>query len=120
MQLLKLCTSDYMFMTIVWENEPIRSGQLVKICLETLGWKKSTTYTMVKKLSEKGYLKNENSIVSSLIPKKDVQAFESEYVVKNTFGGSLPAFLTSFMSNKRLTKKEAEEIKRLIDSKLEG
>ena len=84
------------------------------------GMEKSTTYTMVKKLSEKGYLKNENSIVSSLIPKKDVQAFESEYVVKNTFGGSLPAFLTSFMSNKRLTEKEAEEIKRLIDSKLEG
>lgn len=120
MEQLKLCTSDYKFMCIVWECEPIQSGELVKKCLEVLGWKKSTTYTMIKKLSEKGYLQNENSIVKSLIPKQDVQAFESEYVVNNTFGGSLPAFIASFMNNKKITESEAEEIKRLIDSKLEG
>lgn len=119
MEHLKLCASDYRFMTIVWENEPIQSGNLVKICLEELGWKKSTTYTMVKKLSEKGYLRNENSVVKSLVPKVEVQAFESEYVVKNTFEGSLPAFIAAFMSNKKLTEEEAEEIKRLIESKAE-
>lgn len=119
MEQLKLCTSDYKFMCIVWENEPIQSGELVKKCLEVLGWKKSTTYTMVKKLSEKGYLQNENSIVRSLIPKQDVQAFESEYVVKHTFEGSLPAFIASFMNNRKITESEAEEIKRLIDSHLE-
>ncbi len=120
MEPLKLCTSDYKFMCIVWDYEPIQSGELVKKCLEVLGWKKSTTYTMVKKLSEKGYLQNENSVVKSLIPKRDVQAFESEYVVNNTFGGSLPAFIASFMNNKKITESEAAEIKRLIDSKLEG
>ncbi|MBR2471128.1 MAG: BlaI/MecI/CopY family transcriptional regulator [Clostridia bacterium] len=119
MEHLKLCASDYRFMTIVWENEPIQSGNLVKICLEELGWKKSTTYTMVKKLSEKGYLRNENSVVKALIPKEDVQAFESEYVVNNTFEGSLPAFIAAFMSNKKLTEKEAEEIKRLIEHNTE-
>ena len=117
---LKLCTSDCRFMCIVWENEPIPSGVLVKKCSEVLGWKKSTTYTMVKKLSAKGFLQNENSVVKSLIPKRDVQAFESEYIVNHTFEGSLPAFITSFMSNKKLSKKEALEIKRLIDRSLEG
>ena len=120
MEQLKLCTSDYKFMCIVWDNEPIQSGELAKRCLEVLGWKKSTTYTMVKKLSGKGFLQNENSIVRSLIPTQDVQAFESEYVVNNTFEGSLPAFITSFMNNRKITESEAEEIKRLIDSKLEG
>ncbi len=120
MEQVKLCESDYKFMTIVWDNEPIQSGKLVKICLEVLGWKKSTTYTMVKKLSDKGYLENKNSIVRSLIPQKTVQAFESEYVVNHAFGGSLPAFIASFMSGKNLSEKEAAEIRRLIDSKLEG
>lgn len=120
MEQLKLCVSDYKFMCIVWDNEPIQSGELVKKCLQMLGWKKSTTYTMVKKLSEKGYLQNKNSIVKSLIPKQEVQAFESEYVINHTFEGSLPAFIASFMNNKRISESEAEEIKRLIDSKLEG
>lgn len=120
MEDLKLCTSDYKFMCIVWDNEPIKSGELVKECLKVLGWKKSTTYTMVKKLSEKGYLQNENSVVRSLIPKQAVQAFESGYVVDNTFEGSLPAFIAAFMNSRKMTEREAEEIKRLIDSHLEG
>lgn len=119
MEQVKLCTSDYRFMSIVWEHEPVQSGKLVKICLEVLGWKKSTTYTMVKKLAEKGYLQNENSVVTSLISKKDVQAFESEYVVNNTFEGSLPAFIASFMRNRKLSEKDTEEIKRLIADNLE-
>ena len=116
MEQAKLCTSDYRFMSIVWDNEPIQSGELVKICEKELGWKKSTTYTMIKKLSQKGYMKNEDSIVTSLIPKKEVQAFESEYVINNTFSGSLPAFIASFADGKKLTKSEADQIRRLIDS----
>ena len=112
----KLCTSDYKFMDIVWDNEPVKSGELVSLCNEKLGWKKSTTYTMVKKLSQKGYLKNENSIVSSLIPRKEVQMFESSYVVNSAFGGSLPSFIASFVSGTQLSKKEIEEIRSIIDN----
>ena len=116
---LKLCESDYKFMSIIWENEPIRSGKLVELCASRLNWKKSTTYTMIKKLSEKGLLKNENGTVVSLISQKNVQSFESEYVVNNKFGGSLPAFIASFMRTKKLTEKEAEEIRHLIDNTAE-
>ena len=102
-------------MSVVWANEPLQSGELVKICLSDLGWKKSTTYTMVKKLSEKGYLKNENSIVSSLISKDEVQSFESGYVVDNAFDGSLPSFIASFVRERNLSDKEIEEIRNIID-----
>ncbi len=119
MNQLKLCASDYKFMCLVWEHEPIPSGELVKECLKTLGWKKSTTYTMVKKMADKGYLKNEGGRVESLISKSDVQAFESEYVVIHAFHGSLPAFITAFISNKKLTEAEADEIRALIDRHLE-
>lgn len=112
----KLCASDYKFMTLVWEQEPIPSTQLVKISLQELGWKKSTTYTMLKKLSEKGYLQNENSIVTSLIPKEKVQAVESEYVVNHAFAGSLPAFVAAFVSNHSLTKAECGEIRQLLQN----
>ena len=119
MEQVKLCASDYRFMTIVWDSEPIPSGELVKLCDERLGWKKSTTYTMVKKLAQKGYLANEQSVVRALIPKEDVLAYESEYVVDNAFEGSLPAFITSFIRGRTLTQNEAEEIKRLIDNATE-
>ena len=115
MNQVKLCESDYRFMCVVWENEPVQSGELVKKCLNDLGWKKSTTYTMVKKLSEKGYLKNENSVVSSLISKEDTQSFESGYIVDNAFGGSLPSFIASFVRERNLSDKEIEEIRSIID-----
>ena len=115
MESLKLCDSDYRFMTIVWENAPVASGDLVKLCNENLGWKKSTTYTAIKKLSEKGYFKNENAIVSVLIPQELVQRDETNYFVDRTFGGSLPGFLTAFLGGKNISKEEAEEIKRIID-----
>ncbi|MCH5188028.1 MAG: BlaI/MecI/CopY family transcriptional regulator [Oscillospiraceae bacterium] len=120
MDQIKLCASDYRFMAVVWESEPVQSGQLVKLCEEKLGWKKSTTYTMVKKLAEKGYLVNENSVVRALISRDEAEAYESEYVVQNTFGGSLPAFIAAFMKGRSLTECEAAEIKRMIDESLEG
>lgn len=116
MEYLKLCDSDYKFMCIVWEHAPIPSGELVKLCREKLGWKKSTTYTEIKKLAEKGYLVNEDACVSVLISKDRVQADESEYFIERTFDGSLPGFIAAFLGGKKISAKEAEELKRLIDA----
>jgi predicted transcriptional regulator len=113
---LKLCESDYRFMLVVWENEPVVSGLLAKKCGEKLGWKRPTTYTVLRKMCEKGLLKNENTVVSSIIPKESVQEFESEHFVEHAFGGSLPQFLVSFFGGRTISEKEAEELKRLIDA----
>ncbi|HWT74636.1 MAG TPA: BlaI/MecI/CopY family transcriptional regulator [Mobilitalea sp.] len=113
---LKLCDSDYRFMLIVWENAPVGSGHLVELCLEKLGWKKSTTYTTIKKLCEKGFIMNENAVVTVLIPKEAVQAVETDYFMERTFEGSLPQFIAAFLGSRKISDKEAEEIRRLIDS----
>ncbi|MBQ4347692.1 MAG: BlaI/MecI/CopY family transcriptional regulator, partial [Firmicutes bacterium] len=115
MEELKLCESDHRFMNIIWENEPLSSGQLVLLCAEKLGWKKSTVYTVLKKLCEKGFAKNEASIVTSEVAREKVRAYESEHFVERTFEGSLPQFLASFLGGKTISKKEAEELKKLID-----
>lgn len=120
MENLKLCDSEYRFMMIVWENAPVGSGTLVNLCSEKLGWKKSTTYTVIKKLCERGYIVNENAVVSVLIPREQVQAEETEYFVERTFSGSLPQFLTAFLGNKQLSEKEAERLKQLIDEHRKG
>ncbi len=112
---LKLCESDYRFMKLVWEHEPVHSSKLVELCNQEFGWKKSTTYTMIKKLSEKGYARSEDAIVTSIIPKEEVQSFESKYIINNTFDGSLPSFLASFLGGSTLSKEEALELKKLID-----
>jgi len=106
-------------MTIVWDHAPIGSGRLVELCAEKLGWKKSTTYTVIKKLSVRGFIKNENAVVEVLIPKESVQAEETDYFVERTFDGSLPNFLVAFLSGRKISQKEAEEIKRLIDKYME-
>lgn len=116
MNKLSLCESEYRFAAIVWENEPIGSGELVKLCNEKLGWKKSTTYTVLKKLCEKRILKNEKAIVSAIVKQEQVQKFESEQFLDKTFNGSLPQFITSFMSDKKLSKAEADALKELIES----
>lgn len=120
MERKRLCESDYRFMSVIWDNEPVHSMKLVELCRETLGWKKSTTYTMLKKLCEKGFAQNENATVTSLIPRGDVQAAESELFVEQTFAGSLSNFLVSFLGGKTISEQEAAELKRLIDEHKEG
>lgn len=116
----KLAESEEKFAELIWQNEPIGSGDLVKICEKEMNWKKSTTYTVLKKLCEKGIFQNENAIVSSLITKDEYYAKQSIRFVEDTFGGSLPKFLTSFISGKKLSNHQVEELKRLIDEHKEG
>jgi len=111
---LKLAEGDYRFASIVWENEPLGSGELVKLCREHFNWKKSTTYTMLKRMCDKGILQNADSVVTARVKREQVQKAESEQFMERTFQGSLPRFITAFMSDKTLTGQEAEEIKQII------
>ena len=120
MEQYHLCDSEYRFMQVVWASAPVGSGRLVELCREQLGWKKSTTYTVLKKLCGRGLLRNENSTVTVLAPREAVTAEAAEEFVDKAFGGSLPGFLTAFMSGRRLSAQEAEELKRLIDAHMEG
>ena len=104
------------FADIVWQHEPIASGQLVKICEKELNWKKPTTYTVLRKLCEKGLFQNVDGVVTSLISRSDFYSARSEQFVEETFDGSLPAFVAAFISRKSLSAKEAEEIQRMIDT----
>ena len=112
---MKLGVVETRFADLIWENEPVNSGTLVKLCEEKLKWKKSTTYTVLKKLCEKGIFRNEAGMVSSLIKKEDFYAKQSEQFVKEAFDGSLPAFLAAFAKRRPLSEKEVEEIRALID-----
>ena len=120
MEHVHLSDSEYRFMQVVWDAAPVGSGRLVELCRERLGWKKSTTYTVLKKLGERGLLKNENSTVTVLAARETVTAEAAEAFVDRAFGGSLPGFLAAFMSGRRLTASEAEELTRLIDEHREG
>ncbi|ATW23758.1 BlaI/MecI/CopY family transcriptional regulator [Candidatus Formimonas warabiya] len=111
----KLSQSEARFAEIIWQHEPLGSGELVKICEKEMEWKKSTTYTVLKNLCEKGIFQNQNAVVTSLIKKDEFYARQSRRFVEDTFGGSLPKFMTSFIGGKKLTRKQAEELKRLID-----
>lgn len=115
MEDLRLGVVESSFADIIWENEPIGSGDLVRLCEEKLTWKKSTTYTVLKKLCQRGIFKNENSVVSSLISKEDFYAMQSEKFVEDTFKGSLPAFIAAFTRRKGLSQKEVDEIMKMID-----
>ncbi len=117
---LKLGEVEELFAEIIWSNEPLSSGELVCLCSERLEWKKSTTYTVLKKLCSKGIFKNENGTVSSLITKEQYESFQSKQFVDETFGGSLPAFLAAFTRQKKLSSKEIEEIRRMIEDYEEG
>ena len=112
----KVFESEYRFCLLLWEHEPIGSGELAKLCEQQLGWKKSTTYTVIKRLAERGVLQNEGSIVTSLVSKEEVQCAESREFIDRTFGGSLPGFIAAFTGSKQLSAQEADEIRRMIDS----
>lgn len=104
------------FADIIWVNEPIASGDLVKICEKKFQWKKSTTYTVLRKLCDKGLFQNVDGIVSSLISKEEFYSAKSEQIVENSYAGSLPAFVAAFISNKKLTPKEVDEIQQMIEA----
>ena len=112
---VKLGAVETRFAEIIWENEPVTTSQLVKICAEELRWKRTTTYTVLKKLCEKGIFRTENSTVSSVISKQEFEGLQSEQFVEETFHGSLPAFLAAFGSRKKLTDQEIDEMKKLIE-----
>ena len=116
----KVFESEYRFCLILWEHEPVRSSELVALCREKLGWKPTTTYTVIKRLSERGVLVNENSVVRALVTKDEVQAAEIDELVEKKFGGSLPAFIAAFAKNRRFSKTELDEVQRMIDSFREG
>mgnify|MGYP000392512842 CR=1 FL=1 len=115
MEVPKVFESEYRLCLILWEHEPIKSSELVQMCREQLGWKPTTTYTVIKRLSERGVLKNENTIVNSLVSKDQVQAAEIDELVEKTFEGSLPAFVAAFTKHRNLSAKEVDEVQAMID-----
>ena len=108
MEIPKIFESEYRFCEILWENEPVSSSELVRLCSELLEWKKSTTYTVIRRLSQRGVLKSENAVVTSLVSKEEILTAESTQVVEKTFSGSLPGFIAAFTRNKQLTPKEID------------
>ena len=115
MEDFKLFDAEYKLMELLWERQPINSTALSRLCQEKLGWKKSTTFNLVRKLGERGILKNENATVTALIQREQVLRRESEAAVAKSFGGSLPNFVAAFLSGKKLSHQDAEELRRLID-----
>lgn len=113
---IKLGPIETRFAEIIWANEPLTTNQLTKLCAEALEWKRTTTYTVLKKLSEKGLFKTENSVVTSLVSKAEFEGMQSEQFVAETFQGSLPAFLTAFGSRKKLSDDEIDELQKIIDA----
>ena len=120
MELPKIYESEYRFCLILWEHEPVKSKELVRLCQEQLGWKSTTTYTVIKRLSERGVLKNENTIVTSLVSKDAVQAAELDEFVEKTFEGSLPAFVAAFTRHRKISQKEIDAVQAMIDRYRKG
>ena len=115
MEIPKIFESEYRFCLILWEHEPVKSSELVRLCKEQLGWKPTTTYTVIKRLSERGVLKNENTIVSSIVSKDEAQASEINEMLEKTFEGSLPAFIAAFTKHRKLSPDEIDEVQSMID-----
>ena len=116
MEIPKIFESEYRFCLILWENEPVNSTKLVALCKEQLGWSKATTYTVIRRLAERGVLKNENAVVTALVSKEQVQGSELEQMVERTFEGSIPSFIAAFSRSKRLTDQEIQQLQEMIDS----
>ena len=115
METPKIFESEYRFCRILWEHEPIKSKELVKLCQEQLGWKPTTTYTVIKRLSERGVVKNENTVVSALVSQEEVQAAQVEEMMEKTFDGSLPAFIAAFSRNRKVSPEEINQVQAMID-----
>lgn len=111
----KIFESEYRFCLILWENEPIRSTELAKLCKEKLDWSKTTTYTVIKRLSDRGVIKSENAIVTSIVSKEEAQLSELEELMDKKFEGSLPAFIAAFGHRQQLSDAEIAEIRRIIE-----
>jgi len=115
MEIPKIFESEYRFCLILWEHEPVTASELVKLCQEQLGWKRTTTYTVIKRLSERGVLKNEDGTVTSLVSKDEAQASEIDELVEKKFEGSLPAFVAAFTKHQNISEEELDEVQRMID-----
>lgn len=111
----KIFESEYRFLSILWENEPIASPELVRLCNEQLGWKKSTTYTVIKKLTDKGIVKSENTVVSALVTKDEVDKWQSEELLQRTSKGNIPLFLAAFLKDRKLSRADIDRIRQIID-----
>lgn len=111
----RVTEGEYRFCLILWEHEPIKSTELVRLCQEKLGWKETTTYTVIKRLIGRGIVKNEKTIVSSLVSKDEIQAAELNDLVEKTFEGSLPAFVAAFTKHQKLSEKEIDAVQAMID-----
>ena len=120
MSVPKVYESEYRFCLILWAHEPVKSKELVRLCQEQLGWKATTTYTVIKRLSQRGILKNENTVVTSLVSKEEVQASQVDELMDKTFEGSIPAFLAAFTRRKSMTKEEIDAVQSMIDRFREG
>ena len=115
MNIPKIPESEYRFCLIMWEHEPVTAVELVKLCLAQLEWKKSTTYTVIKRLGERGILKLENGVVTSLVSREQAEQSETQSFVESKFGGSLPAFVAAFTRNQKLSQQDLDEVQRMID-----
>ncbi len=120
METPKIFEQEYKFCLILWEHEPIRSGELARLCAERLGWKTTTTYTVIKRLADRGVLKNENTVVTSLVAKDDVQASQIDEFVEEKFEGSVPAFFAAFARRRSISASELDELQAMIDRARKG
>lgn len=116
----KIFESEYRFCLILWENEPVKTTELVQLCQKQLEWKRTTTYTVIKRLGERGVLKNENGIVTSLVSREEVQASEIDELVEKKFEGSLPSFIAAFTRHRKISGQEIDEVQRMIDEFRKG
>ena len=110
----KLGPVEFRFAELIWENAPISSGELVKLCARELEWKKSTTYTVIKRLTGRGVVQTEGAVVTALVSRDQVQRAESRAFVERNFSGSLPGFLNAFVGGRGLSAEEADELRRMI------
>lgn len=110
----KIFDSELRFCEILWERQPVKSSELVQLCAQRLGWKKSTTYTVIKRLTERGVVQTENAVVTARVSRDEVQRAESRAFVERNFSGSLPSFLNAFVGGRGLSAEEADELRQMI------